>query len=140
MARRARRGIWGRSLQRVLKTMTRTAVRMGTKTLKSGARRAPPAAARAKVVKPKQSSATWAAGLAVGIAGARRYRLYQPPGVQGAERLPLLVMLHGCGQDAEALAAVAEEPQLDTGCHPRAVFSLRYRPWGAPLLENMREG
>lgn len=39
-----------------------------------------------------------------------------------------------------AFAAVPAEPRLDTGCHPRAVFSLRYRPWGAPLLDNMRAG
>ncbi len=37
--------------------------------------------------------------------GAMRYRLYKPPGVLRAERLPLLVMLHGCSQDADALAA-----------------------------------
>lgn len=105
MARRSRKGIWGRSLQRVLKTMTRSAVRVGAKTLKNGARAVPLAATPSKARKAKVSSATWAPGLAVGMAGARRYRLYKPPGVSGAERLPLLVMLHGCGQDAEELAA-----------------------------------
>lgn len=39
------------------------------------------------------------------MTGARRYHLYTPPGLQSAERLPLMVMLHGCGQDAVALAA-----------------------------------
>ena len=29
--------------------------------------------------------------------------------------------------------AEPREPQADSGCHPRAVFSLRYRPWGRPL-------
>jgi poly(hydroxyalkanoate) depolymerase family esterase len=50
-------------------------------------------------------SANWTRGIAIGAAGPRRYRLYKPPGVRRNERLPLLVMLHGCGQDAEALAA-----------------------------------
>ncbi|MDQ6680284.1 MAG: PHB depolymerase family esterase, partial [Pseudomonadota bacterium] len=47
----------------------------------------------------------WIAGVALGPAGARRYRLYRPPGVQLGERLPLIVMLHGCGQDAQSFAA-----------------------------------
>jgi poly(hydroxyalkanoate) depolymerase family esterase len=47
----------------------------------------------------------WIAGLAIGAMGARRYRLYRPPGVTLREKLPLVVMLHGCGQDADAFAA-----------------------------------
>ena len=35
----------------------------------------------------------------------RRFRLYRPPGVKFGERLPLMVMLHGCGQDANSFAA-----------------------------------
>ncbi|MBA2961759.1 alpha/beta hydrolase family esterase [Ramlibacter pinisoli] len=47
----------------------------------------------------------WIAGVAMGAAGARRFRLYRPPGVGVLEKLPLLVMLHGCGQDASTFAA-----------------------------------
>ena len=47
----------------------------------------------------------WLPGLAMGPAGARRYRLYRPPALQPGEQLPLLVMLHGCGQDAAGFAA-----------------------------------
>ena len=36
--------------------------------------------------------------------GSHRYRLYRPPEVRFGERLPLLVMLHGCGQDAKSFA------------------------------------
>jgi poly(hydroxyalkanoate) depolymerase family esterase len=46
----------------------------------------------------------WIPGAAMGAAGARRFRLYRPPGVQLGERLPLMVMLHGCGQDAKSFA------------------------------------
>ena len=41
-----------------------------------------------------------------------RYRLYKPPGVLRSERLPILVMLHGCSQDAEALAASSRMNQI----------------------------
>lgn len=44
-------------------------------------------------------------GMASGVSGARRYRLYKPSGMRRGERLPLVVMLHGCAQDAHALAA-----------------------------------
>ncbi|MFC7420742.1 alpha/beta hydrolase family esterase [Iodobacter arcticus] len=44
-------------------------------------------------------------GVAIGAAGPHRYRLYKPTGVRRNESLPLLVMLHGCGQDAQAFAA-----------------------------------
>ncbi len=40
----------------------------------------------------------------VGLGGARSYRLYKPTGLRRDERLPLLVMLHGCNQDGQALA------------------------------------
>ena len=42
--------------------------------------------------------------MANGPGGMRRFHLYRPPAVGFAERLPLLVMLHGCGQDANAFA------------------------------------
>ena len=54
---------------------------------------------------PPAGDGSWLPGLAVGAHGARRFRLYRPPGVQPGERLPLLVMLHGCGQDANSFAA-----------------------------------
>lgn len=46
----------------------------------------------------------WLVGTAAGSTGARRFRLYRPPGVLPVERLPVLVMLHGCGQDAQGFA------------------------------------
>ena len=48
----------------------------------------------------------WLAGTAIGPAGARRYHLFRPAGLvlQRGERLPLLVMLHGCGQSGRDFA------------------------------------
>lgn len=50
--------------------------------------------------------------MASGVSGARRYRLYKPSGVRRSERLPLVVMLHGCAQDAQALAASTQMNRL----------------------------
>jgi poly(hydroxyalkanoate) depolymerase family esterase len=48
----------------------------------------------------------WSSGLVFGPAGARRFRLYMPSGVRTGSPVPLLVMLHGCNQDAEGFAAL----------------------------------
>ena len=50
-----------------------------------------------------------ATGLTTGLTtrsttGARRSGLYRPPGIGRDERVPLLVMLHGCRQDAAGFA------------------------------------
>jgi len=47
----------------------------------------------------------WLPGFVMGASGVQRFRLYRPPGVQFGERLPLMVMLHGCTQDANSFAA-----------------------------------
>lgn len=99
MARRLRATGWSRLFARSLKVISRSAVRSGTRALK-----------RAAPLKPVKGGAaagagTWVPGMAVGTAGARRYWLYRPPGVSRGERLPLMVMLHGCGQDAKGFAA-----------------------------------
>ena len=45
--------------------------------------------------------------MSVGVVGSRRYRLYIPPGSQTGAVRPLLVMLHGCAQDGQAIASVS---------------------------------
>jgi poly(hydroxyalkanoate) depolymerase family esterase len=97
--RRLRRSAWAKGFERSVVAMTRMATasasRVLTRTLKSvAAKRAPPPGAGA-----------WIPGVALGATGARRFRLYRPPGVKPGERLPLMVMLHGCGQDANGFAA-----------------------------------
>ena len=44
--------------------------------------------------------------MVVGPAGGRRYRLYLPAGARVGARVPLLVMLHGCQQDADGFATL----------------------------------
>lgn len=88
----------------MLNTMARTALRASTTALEN-VRPGSLSGKRKKTQKKKGDSGAWTAGVAVSATGPRRYWLYQPPGVRHNERLPLLVMLHGCRQDAEALAA-----------------------------------
>ena len=57
------------------------------------------------VSSPAPGAGSWTRGVAVGATGARQFRLYRPPGVGAGQRVPLLVMLHGCGQDAASFAA-----------------------------------
>ena len=71
----------------------------------------PGKARKAKTTKPNSPAASadvgsgsWTTGVALGAAGARRYAVFKPAGLQRGERLPLLVMLHGCTQDAAAFA------------------------------------
>jgi poly(hydroxyalkanoate) depolymerase family esterase len=54
--------------------------------------------------KPVAGSGSWTTGVAIGAHGPRRYRLFRPEGVTAADSLPLVVMLHGCLQDAAAFA------------------------------------
>lgn len=107
MARRIRKAVWGRTFQSVLKAMTRSAIHVGTRAIKQNLRVSPLAVKRMPAKQAIAQSANWVTGIAIGAAGPRRYRLYKPSGVRRNERLPLLVMLHGCGQNAEALAATS---------------------------------
>lgn len=75
-------------------------------------RRTPRAAApAAKAVKPRKPASRapvegrWVPGVAIAPAGRRRYRLFLPLARLPAQRLPLLVMLHGCDQTAARFAA-----------------------------------
>jgi poly(hydroxyalkanoate) depolymerase family esterase len=74
------------------------------RTLVPGRARRRPWASAGLIRSRRNEAGDWIAGVAMGTAGARRYRLYRPPGVALGEKLPLLVMLHGCGQDANAFA------------------------------------
>ena len=114
MAKRTTNPFLSRSFQRTLNAMTRTAIRVGARSLKQ-ALHTPAAAPKPTAVKttrtkppPKPAAGQWTSASASGVSGAKRYRLYKPPGVRRGERLPLLVMLHGCLQDAQELADVSQ--------------------------------
>lgn len=97
MARRRATSAWVKAFNRNLRAMTRAASRLPST----------PRATRAKAVRGVTTGAgDWLPGLALGPGGARRFRLYRPPGLSPGERVPLVVMLHGCGQDSAGFAAI----------------------------------
>ena len=103
-----------RAYQRNLKTLTR-AMRSAQRAAAKVAKVAKTAKTTKKPVKTTKTTKTaktakaaprataasqgdWIAGVATGPAGARRFHLHIPPGLalRPREKLPLLVMLHGC--------------------------------------------
>lgn len=99
MKRRPRKSVWVKAFERSMAAATRGAINVGARAVKQALA---PALARRT---PPPVDGAWIPGVALGAAGARRFRLYRPPGIAFGERLPLLVMLHGCGQDANSFAA-----------------------------------
>ncbi|MFC5610200.1 alpha/beta hydrolase family esterase [Variovorax soli] len=64
-------------------------------------------------IAPSIELGSWLAGLATGPGGPRRYYLYQPPNLRAEEgHLPVMVMLHGCGQMAMDFARITRMHQL----------------------------
>ena len=125
-ARRPRNPLFSRSLQRSLtRTLSRTLSRTVTRTFGAIARTVVRASTKAigkpvanPVTKRKPETPSRPAsrrtsravdplrtGMVIRVAGARCHQIYKPPGVKRAERLPMLVMLHGCTQDARNFAA-----------------------------------
>lgn len=89
-------------------TMTRLAIQSGRRAVR--ATKVSSAARR----KPPEVPGSWTSGVALGTHGPRRYRLFCPEGVTAQEQLPLVVMLHGCLQDAEAFADCTRMNQMAT--------------------------
>ena len=98
MRKRTLASAWAKSFERGFAAVTRQAVHAGTRAMGEALR---PAIDKRK---PPPGAGSWITGVALGAAGARRFRLYRPPHVRVGERLPLMVMLHGCGQDAKSFA------------------------------------
>lgn len=90
---------WARLFTREASRLARTSMRVGSRTTRQALTRA---------MAPERAPAgagDWLLGIAAGAGGARRYRLFRPAGVRHGETLPLIVMLHGCNQDARSFAA-----------------------------------
>ena len=89
-----------RAAQRNLRTLPRSTLR-GSKQVATQVQRAV-----ARQHQPPTGAGEWLAGTTIGPGGARRYHLFRPEGLvlQRGETLPLLVMLHGCGQHGRDFA------------------------------------
>ena len=99
MAKRRPSSPWPAFVHRNLAALTRMGVSAGSRSMASAL--APLRTAR----KAPAGAGDWLAGMAFAPTGALRYRLFRPAGIGFGERLPLMVMLHGCGQDAKTFAA-----------------------------------
>lgn len=99
-----------RAYQRNLRALTKATL--------GGGKRLATQMTRAAVAKnrPPPGAGDWIAGVALGPAGARRYHLYRPPGLvlEAGEKLPLVVMLHGCGQTGRDFAASTRMNRIAT--------------------------
>ncbi|MDM0112859.1 PHB depolymerase family esterase [Variovorax sp. J22R133] len=102
MARRrsSATSVLAKAYERNLKAMTRATL-AGSKRIAGQVQRA-----AVRMNRPPPGPGDWLPGVALGPAGARRFHLYRPPGLQPApgEKLPLMVMLHGCGQTGRDFA------------------------------------
>lgn len=100
MARRSTASVFARAYERNLKALTKLTLRNSKRVAGQVTR------AAAKQMKPPPGRGDWLSGMALGPAGARRYHLFRPAELQLApgERLPLMVMLHGCGQTGRDFA------------------------------------
>ncbi|MDB5947594.1 MAG: phospholipase/Carboxylesterase family protein [Ramlibacter sp.] len=98
MVRRSRKPGWAKAFERGFAALARNSLRASLPSAGIGLK------GRLEKPRPPAGEGDWIAGIAIGSPGARRYRLYRPPDLQSSERLPLLVMLHGCGQDAKSFA------------------------------------
>ena len=98
MKKRTHTALWAKAFRRSMATLTRRSAKLGQRVVR---RAIQPSVDR---LRPPPGDGDWIAGAAFGLQGGRRFRLYRPPDMQRGERLPLLVMLHGCGQDARSFA------------------------------------
>jgi poly(hydroxyalkanoate) depolymerase family esterase len=107
MGKRKKAGIWAAIVSRNARAASQFALRVGRAAVRqSMSRVAKPAAAVRKSTNRGTLAAAqrWLAGVAVGSAGSRRYHLFVPAGLSVRDHPPLLVMLHGCGQDGLGFA------------------------------------
>ena len=101
MARRSTASVFARAYERNLKALTKITL--------SNSKRVAGRVQRATVqrLKPPPGRGDWLSGMALGPGGARGYHLFRPADLQlqPGEKLPLMVMLHGCGQTGRDFAA-----------------------------------
>lgn len=98
MGRRIRTSSWAKVFKRSMTAIARNSAGVGKRAMNRAIQDS------MDRHRPPPGAGDWIAGMAIGLKGARRFRLYRPPDVKRDERLPLLVMLHGCGQDARSFA------------------------------------
>lgn len=105
MTQRSISSIWRKAFTRNLNTLARNMGRAGASAAALQAARLVKKTQAVSKPRVPKGPGDWLAGVVMSAAGSRHYRLYRPASMGVDERLPLLVMLHGCGQDATGFAA-----------------------------------
>ena len=156
MTRRSLSNPWGRVLQRTVDSMTRSMLDSSTRLFTAGLKQGLASTTRQAdsvrksateaVLRPITASAAakaraanggeWILGQAFGPAGVRSFRLFRPHGIDRRQRVPLIVMLHGCDQTAQEFAdstrmnrLAAREgfcvlyPEQDRRAHPHGCWN-----------------
>ena len=107
-----------RNLRALTKAALKSALKAGTKAAVKTVKRAAGQVPRTSLsqLKAPPGNGDWLAGVAIGRGGARRYHLFRPSNLALApgEKLPLMVMLHGCGQTGRDFAAITRMNALAT--------------------------
>lgn len=107
MGKRRKAGIWASIVSRNARAASQFALRMGRAAIKQSmapVTQVAPAARKSATRVAAAPAQRWLAGAAATSAGSRRYHLFVPAALGARDRPPLLVMLHGCGQDGLAFA------------------------------------
>ena len=108
MARRSAWGLLSRMANKQARWVMRRAASAGQGVLRL-ASRSSVAPRKPRVAAPVQG---WSEGMSLSPSGLRRYGFYKPPNLSSSKPSPLLVMLHGCGQDALEFSASTQMNQL----------------------------
>ena len=117
--------------RRLMKSMTSSMTRLSKRTsLQVNKRVKKSYTAKSK---PPPGAGDWLSGRAYGFGGSRRYYLFRPEGVSASERLPLLVMLHGCSQNASTFACSTRMNAIAVKARALVLYpeqDLRFNPQG----------
>lgn len=131
MTRRNRSGtkLWNtlskiatRNVRRAQRTVTKSAIRSAVRqgeAMSKAAQRVLTGVASPVPTPVSRGGGRWEEGSwGLGPLVQRRYRLFIPPGVSASRPAPLLVLLHGCGQDTASFAACTRAATLarSAGC------------------------
>jgi len=103
MGKRRAMGLWTATMQRQLRAMTRRALRAGKRASRQAVKLVGKPALKA-IKRSSPKGIHWHAGMAASAAGLRRYHLYKPAGIASSQPAALMVMLHGCSQNAHTFA------------------------------------
>ncbi|MET3121410.1 poly(hydroxyalkanoate) depolymerase family esterase [Oxalobacteraceae bacterium GrIS 2.11] len=104
MTKRISKPRWNLPFKSIFRKMTGAAARAGSRALLKSLLTVPRVRKRIAAKLQQPAAPEWSSGVAIGFSGSLQYHLFSPKDMLRDEKLPLMIMLHGCGQNALALA------------------------------------